>query len=146
MPRTSMDDFILGESFAAILTETTQSLICVYDRDARIRLFNDACVRATGYAREEVLGHDAREFVIPPEEREAFADFLTDVFTSGTPSPQVGHWRTKAGGPRLIAGSNPPMLGPDGEAVALVTTGIDLTDRASLRDEDDRALGGDPEA
>ena len=141
-----MDDFILGESFAAILTETTQSLVCVYDRDARIVLFNDACERATGYARAEVLGRDARDFVIPSEEREAFGDFLTYVFNTGTPSPQVGHWRTKAGGRRLIAWSNRPMTGDDGELVALVTTGIDLTDRESLRDEEDRALQGDPEA
>ena len=41
-------EFELGESFAAVLTETTQSLVCVYDRDARILLFNDACERATG--------------------------------------------------------------------------------------------------
>jgi PAS domain S-box-containing protein len=141
-----MDDFILGESFAAILTETTQSLVCVYDREARIVLFNDACERATGYTRAEVLGHDARDFVIPSEEREAFGDFLTYVFNTGTPSPQVGHWRTKAGGRRLIAWSNRPMTGDDGEPVALVTTGIDLTDRESLREESDRALQGDPEA
>ena len=140
-----MDDFILGESFAAILTETTQSLVCVYDREARIRLFNDACERATGYSREEVLGKDARDFVIPSEERDAFADFLTYVFNTGTPSPQVGHWRTKAGGRRLIAWSNRPMS-HDGKLVALVTTGIDLTDRESLKDQDDRALLGDPEA
>ncbi|WP_053226429.1 PAS domain S-box protein [Solirubrobacter soli] len=141
-----MDDFILGESFAAILTETTQSLVCVYDRNARIVLFNDACVRATGYARDEVLGKDARDFVIPPEEREAFGDFLTYVFNTGSPSPQVGHWATKSGGRRLIAWSNRPMTGDDGEPVALVTTGIDLTDRESLREEEDRALQGDPEA
>src|SRR4051794_25485382 len=140
-----MDDFILGESFASILTQTTQSLVCVYDREARIVLFNDACERATGYRREEVLGRDARDFVIPPEERGAFRDFLTYVFNTGAPSPQVGHWRTKSGGRRLIAWSNRPMT-EDGQAVALVTTGIDLTDRASRRDEEDRALHGDPEA
>jgi PAS domain S-box-containing protein len=138
-------EFILGESFAAILTETTQSLVCVYDRDARIMLFNDACERATGFSREEVLGKDAREFVIPSEEREAFGDFLDYVWKTGTPSPQVGHWQTKSGARRLIAWSNRPMT-KDGEPIALVTTGIDLTDRESLRDEDDRALQGDPEA
>ncbi len=143
---SEIGQFILGESFAAILTETTQSLVCVFDADARILLFNDACERATGFSREEVVGRDAREFVIPPEEREAFGDFLTYVWKTGTPSPQVGHWRTKAGGRRLIAWSNRPMIGADGAPVALVTTGIDLTDRDSHRDEDDRALQGDPEA
>src|SRR4051794_16440879 len=143
---SDMGEFILGESFAAILTETTQSLVCVYDAEARILLFNDACERATGFSREEVVGRDAREFVIPPEEREAFGEFLRYVWKTGKPSPQVGHWRTKAGGRRLIAWSNRPMIGADGAPAALVTTGIDLTDRDSHRDEDDRALQGDPEA
>ena len=139
-------DFELGESFAAALTETTQSLVCVYDREARILLFNDACERATGYSREEVLGRDARDFVIPPEERDAFGEFLAYVWKTGSPSPQVGHWRTKAGGRLLVAWSNKPLSGPDGAPSTLVTTGIDLTDRAPRFDDGDRALQGDPEA
>jgi PAS domain S-box-containing protein len=135
-----MDEFVLGESFATILTETTQSLVCVYDRDGRIVLFNDACERATGWRREELLGRDACEFVIPPEEREAFREFLAYVWKTGKPSPQVGHWQTKDGARRLIAWSNRPMTEPP----CLVTTGIDLTDRPP-RQEDD-ALQGDPEA
>jgi PAS domain S-box-containing protein len=138
-------EFSLDESFAAVLTETTQSLVCVYDREGRIVLFNDACERATGYTRAEVLGRDAREFVIPPEERDAFSEFLAYVWKTGAPSPQVGHWCTKAGGRRLIAWSNKPMTATDGSP-ALVTAGIDLTDRAPRRDEDERALQGDPEA
>src|SRR5688572_5010718 len=101
--------FEVGESFARILTATTQSLVCVLDREGRILLFNEACERATGYRREEVLGRDARDLVIPPEEREAFGEFLAYVWRSGTSSPQVGHWVTKDGGRRLIAWSNHPM-------------------------------------
>jgi PAS domain S-box-containing protein len=137
--------FELGESFARILTETTQSLVCVLDADGRILLFNEACERATGYTRDEVLGRDARDLVIPPEEREAFGEFLTYVAKTGASMPQVGHWITKDGERRLIAWSNKPMGGTDGTPMQLVTTGIDLTDR-SLRDEDERALAGDPEA
>jgi PAS domain S-box-containing protein len=139
-------EFTLDESFARILTETTQSLVCALDRDGRILLFNDACERATGYRREEVIGRDARDFVIPPEEREAFGEFLAYVWKTGVPSPQVGHWQTKDGGRRLIAWSNKPMAGPVGTTVSLVTSGIDLTDRAPRREEDERALEGDPEA
>ena len=61
-----------------------------------------------------MLGRDARDFVIPPEEREAFGEFLAYVWRTGTPSPQVGHWLTKDGGRRLIAWSNRPMPA-DGE-------------------------------
>ena len=117
-----------------------------YDRDGRILLFNEACERATGFTREEVLGRDARDFVIPPEEREAFGEFLAYVWKTGTPSPQVGHWQTKDGGRRLIAWSNRPMAGADGAPV-VARHDRDRPDRPrSARDEDDRALQGDPEA
>jgi PAS domain S-box-containing protein len=138
--------FEVGESFARILTETTQSLVCVLDSSGRILLFNEACERATGFTRDEVLGRDAREFVIPPEEREAFGEFLTYVVKTGSSMPQVGHWMTKDGGRRLIAWSNMPMADAAGGPLSLVTTGIDLTDRSPQRDEDERALAGDPEA
>ena len=136
--------FEVGESFARILTETTRSLVCVFDREGRILLFNEACERATGYRRDEVLGRDARDLVIPPEEREAFSEFLTFVWRTGTPSPQVGHWQTKQGRLRLIAWSNHPMPGPGGEPAALVTTGIDLTDRENPSRDVEGALEADP--
>jgi PAS domain S-box-containing protein len=138
--------FVLGDSFARILTEATQSLVCVLDRDGRILLFNEACERATGFGRDEVLGRDARACVIPPEEQDAFGEFLAYVWKSGVPSPQVGHWLTKDGRRLLIAWSNKPMLDADGVPVSLVTTGIDLTDREAPRDDDERALEGDPKA
>src|SRR3954471_9145097 len=137
-------EFPVGESFARTLTEATQSLVCVLDRHGRILLFNEACERATGFRRHELIGRDARDFVIPPEEREAFGEFLEYVWTTGTPAPQVGHWLSKDGGRRLIAWSNKPMAGTDGMPESLVTTGIDLTDRQAR--EDDDALEGDPGA
>jgi PAS domain S-box-containing protein len=140
------DSFVLGDPFARILTETTQSLVCVLDEHGRVLLFNDACERATGFTRDEVLGHDARELLIPREESEAFGEFLAYVWKTGLSSPQVGHWQTKEGGRRLIAWSNKPMTGDEGAPAALVTTGIDLTDRARRGEEDERALEGDPEA
>jgi PAS domain S-box-containing protein len=141
-----IDEFVVGESFARILTEATQSLVCVFDREGRILLFNEACERATGFSRTEVLGRDARTCVIPVEEREAFGEFLAYVWKTSMPSPQVGHWMTKDGGRRLIAWSNKPMTGADGGPDSLVTTGIDLTDRGPQGDGDDRAFEGDPEA
>jgi PAS domain S-box-containing protein len=139
-------EFVVGDSFARILTEATQSLVCVLDRDGRILLFNEACERATGFGRDEVLGRDARECVIPAEEQEAFGEFLAYVWKTGVPSPQVGHWMTKDGRRLLIAWSNKPMVDAGGTPVSLVTTGIDLTDRGPRPEDDERALEGDPKA
>jgi PAS domain S-box-containing protein len=143
-PRT--EDFVLGDAFARVLTETTQSLVCVLDVEGRIVLFNDACERSTGFSRQEVLGKDACDSVIPPEECEAFREVLAYVWRTGLASPQVGHWLTKDGGRRLIAWSNKPLIAEDGTSRYLVTAGIDLTDRARSDEQDDRALEGDPGA
>jgi PAS domain S-box-containing protein len=142
-PKT--DEFVVGDSFARILTEATQSLVCVLDRGGRILLFNEACERATGFSRDEVIGRDARTCVIPHEEQEAFGEFLAYVWKAGVSSPQVGHWLTKDGRRLLIAWSNKPMVDADGAPASLVTTGIDLTDRGPQED-DERALEGDPKA
>jgi PAS domain S-box-containing protein len=137
----------LGEpdAFAAALAETTQSLVCVLDAAGRILIFNDACERTTGFAREQVLGADARETVIPPEEAGAFAEVLAHVWTTRQPSPQVGHWMTSDGGRRLIAWSNKPVLGDDGTPLYLVTSGLDITEREATVEEL-HALEGDLEA
>jgi PAS domain S-box-containing protein len=136
-------EFVLGDDFARVLTETTQALVCVLDCDGRILLFNEACERSTGYRSDEVIGRDARESVIPAEESEAFADVLAYIWRTGLSSPQVGHWATKDGGRRLIAWSNKLMPTVDGEASYLVTTGLDLTKGSS---QSEGALIGDTEA
>ena len=115
-------------ALAAALSETTQSLVCVLDREGRILSFNGACERATGYYATEVVGGDARDFVIPPEERQAFTEVLAGVWETARPSPQVGHWMTRSGDRRLIAWSNKPVVGTDGAPAYLVTSGLDITE------------------
>jgi PAS domain S-box-containing protein len=139
-------DFALGGAFATVLTETTQALVCALDRDGRILLFNDACERASGFSRDEVLGRPIFDFVIPREEGDAFREVLAYIWKTGHSSPQVGHWRTKDGERRLIAWSNRPVAGEDGRPAYLVTSGIDLTDRTRDAGQEGSALGGDPEA
>src|SRR6266566_2639356 len=138
-------DFVLGDEFAKVLTETTMSLVCVLDQDGRILFFNEACERVTGFNRDEVIGGDARDFVIPPEEAEAFGEVLAYVWSTGLSSPQVGHWMAKDGKRKLIAWSNRLMPSEDGGGAALlVTTGIDLSESTSTADHG--AFEGDPEA
>ena len=138
-------EFRLGDEFAKVLTETTMSLVCVLAENGRILFFNDACERTTGFSREEVIGGDARDFVIPPEESEAFGEVLAYIWSTGLSSPQVGHWIAKDGERKLIAWSNKLMPTDKGGPAVLVTTGIDLTAKTD-RVEEEGAFEGDPEA
>ena len=118
-----------GSALAEALAETTQTLVCVLDREARIVLFNRACEVATGFSRAEVIGRDAREFVVPERDGRAFGAMLAEIWETGRPSPQVGHWRTRTGDEILVAWSNRPLLGEDGTPRYLVTAGLDITER-----------------
>ena len=112
--------------FATALAETTQALVCVLDPNGLILLFNEACERATGFRRDEVVGRDARESVIPEEEAEAFGGVLQHILNTRHSSPQVGHWVTKDGGRLLIAWSNKPVVDDDGNLEYIVTSGLEL--------------------
>jgi PAS domain S-box-containing protein len=135
----------VGGAFAEALAETTESLVCVLDRDGRILLFNEACELSTGFTRDEVLGRDARESVIPPEQGETFGEVLAGIWRTAQPSPQVGHWLTKHGDRLLIAWSNKAVLGDDGAVRYIVASGRDITERERA-DAEIRALQGDVEA
>jgi PAS domain S-box-containing protein len=127
--RRRTTDFELGDEFARVLAETTQSLVCVLDEAGRVLLFNDACERATGFSRDDVIGRELADTLIPPDEGDAFREVLTVIWSTGHASPQVGHWRTKDGGLRLIAWSNRPVPATATTPAYLVASGIDLTER-----------------
>ncbi|HEY7398006.1 MAG TPA: PAS domain S-box protein [Gaiellaceae bacterium] len=116
------------EEYVDVLARTGLGLVCKLDRSGRILTFDDACERVTGYTAGEVIGRDARDVVIPPEERRAFAIFL-EQFGDIASSPQVGHWLTKDGERRQIAWSNRPIFDDEGNSVAILTVGLDLTER-----------------
>ena len=135
-------DFELGDEFARVLAETTPSLVCVLDDDGRVLLFNDACERATGFSRDEVLGRQLAGTLIPPEESEAFREVLAFIWSTGHASPQVGHWLTKDGGRVLVAWSNKPVPATASSPAYLVTSGINLTGHGAA----DGELADDPES
>jgi PAS domain S-box-containing protein len=120
------------QALVEALAETSHSLVCIFDREGRIVGFNHVCEEATGYTAAEVLGRDARELVIPPEDRELFDEFLREVWQTRLPSPQLGQWLTRDGGRRIVAWANRPLLGPDGQALYLVTAGLDVTEREEM--------------
>src|SRR4051794_10903959 len=126
------------QALAAALAETSQSLVCIFDRDGRILGFNQICEQATGFSAAEVVGRDAREFVIPPEQIPLFDAFLREVWKTRLPNPQLGQWLTRDGSRRTVAWANRPLLDSSGEATYLVTAGLDVTEREAMIGELER--------
>ncbi len=117
------------EGLADALVELSQCLVCGFDRHARIVRFNHTCEQATGYRAADVLGRDARDVVIPPEDREAFGQMIEEAWTLLRAHPAEGYWITSTGDRRLITWANRPLRSEDGEVTELVCTGLDITER-----------------
>jgi PAS domain S-box-containing protein len=111
------------------LVEPADCLVCVFDRDGRIRHFNRACERATGFTRADVLGRDARDVLIPAEEAAQLESSLARVRRTNRPFPCEGHWLTRDAQRRRISWVSEPWLGPDGEVEGLMATGLDITEQ-----------------
>jgi PAS domain S-box-containing protein len=116
-------------AFAATLVELSQALVCVLDRDGRIVAFNRASEDATGYSASEVLGRDAREMLVPPEQVEEFDGILARAFEHGESSPVHGTWLTKDRRLRVVDFSNRPLRDETGTVRYFVATGLDVTER-----------------
>jgi PAS domain S-box-containing protein len=128
LPTPHEADEVLA-SVDGALGEPAECLVCAVDREGRIRHFNRACERATGFARADVLGRDARDVLVPPEEAAQLVASLDRISRSDTPFPREGHWLTCDGRRRRIAWVNERWLGPDGDLAGLVATGLDVTER-----------------
>ena len=124
-----VDAPLAPDAYVDVLARTGMGMVCILGADARIVLFDEACERATGFSAGEVVGRDARETVIPPEEAEAFGVFIERLAETPSPSPQVGHWLTREGERLAIAWSNRPIVDEHGTVSGLLTVGIDLTER-----------------
>jgi PAS domain S-box-containing protein len=94
----------------AALVDTAQTLVCVLDAEGRIVRFNRACERVTGWTSDDVLGRDARETVIPPEDHAAFEEMMRGMVATGAPNPQQGQWVTREGYRRVIAWANRTLI------------------------------------
>src|SRR4051812_5925595 len=119
----------------AALVDTAQTLVCVLDRQGRLVPLHPAPERGAGWTSAEVVGRDARETVIPPEDAAAFGEMVEGMVATGLPNPQQGQWVTRDGYRRVIAWANRPLRDENGDVRYVVTSGLDITERESAASE-----------
>jgi PAS domain S-box-containing protein len=124
---------ITDHDLAQIAIETVGALVVVLDREGKIVRWNAGCEAATGYLRDEMVGKPFW-FLLLPEEREGVAALFDRLLADETANQHENHWVTRRGDRRLIAWSNTRLKDERGEVVAVVATGIDITDRTRAED------------
>jgi len=103
------------------------ALIVVLDHDANIVRFNEACEEATGWTRDEVLGLEFFELLVPPEERDAVRQVFERLLAGDFPCRYENDLLRKDGSRVTVAWSNTCTLDEVGHVALVVGTGTDLS-------------------
>jgi PAS domain S-box-containing protein len=104
-----------------------------YDRDGRIRHWNQHCRRLFGYPREEAEGKSIIELIIRPEDEEKTREILSRVFAGDSFFGLEWKNRTAAGETRWVLTNASPYRGK-AEAVELgISVNVGIGGQAALR-------------
>ncbi len=114
------------------LLETAEVLIVMADPEGKIVLFNRACEELTGFKRQEVLGRDLLDLLVPQEWHPTVKARFSNPHDPSLRLPHLNPCRTKEGLERMIEWRCSPLPSPEGEAPYILGTGMDITERLKL--------------
>jgi PAS domain S-box-containing protein len=120
------------------------AIIIALDSQARITLINRQGRELLGYSEEELLGRNWYDLAVPPARRAALGDGFRRLMSSDGEGfvRREGYVATRAGEERLIDWISSPIIGDEGVAVGVLSSGRDLTElrqaEQSLRDSEER--------
>ncbi|MEO6711312.1 MAG: PAS domain S-box protein, partial [Planctomycetota bacterium] len=117
------------------LLESVDMVGVTLDAAGRATFVNDAFVKVSGYAREELIGYDWFEKVVPSTERDRVrARYLSDIQRSSIVPRFELEIETRAGQRRQLLCANTMLRGSDGAVQGSASLALDITDRRTLDD------------
>jgi diguanylate cyclase (GGDEF)-like protein/PAS domain S-box-containing protein len=112
------------------------AIIVVLDADARITLLNRAGAELLGYSEGELVGRDWYEAVVPERLRAAGrAAYAEEVASGSDDAVHESVVATKDGDERTIAWRDTIVRDADGRVSAVMSSGVDLTERRAAEEQ-----------
>ena len=115
-----------AKSFAEQLIETANAIVVVLDAEGKIKVFNSAAERITGYAQDEIDGRNWFEVLVPRDRYPEVWGEFGRLLDGGIPQEFENPILTKSGEERHIVWKNNELI-RNGEIVGTVSFGIDIT-------------------
>ncbi len=120
-------DTVVARDYAADLIETAGAMIVGLDLNGDIELFNKAAEEITGYTRQELVGRNWFEVIVPRERYPAVREEFERLLAGGLPQEYENPILTKSGEERYIVWRRTDLKEHD-VTVGMVSIGIDVTD------------------
>ncbi|MFO0752842.1 MAG: PAS domain S-box protein [Thermodesulfovibrionales bacterium] len=122
------------KDFMDKLISTVGALILVLDTGARVVMFNRRCEEVTGFPREEVMGKPVWDFLIPERFIAPARKAFDDLRSSRVPASYEVPCLTKDGQEKRILWNDTVITGDLNEAVYVIGTGIDITEKKLMEE------------
>ncbi|MCC6405924.1 MAG: PAS domain S-box protein [Planctomycetes bacterium] len=118
------------------LLESVQAIAVMIDREGRVTFANEFLLALVARRREDVVGRDWFDLMLPPEERERVRALFLDDTRRGTIAPSYeNHVLAANGEKRLILWSNTVLRDTSGEVLGTASLGVDVTDKVRVQEE-----------
>ena len=112
------------------------AIIVILDAEARITLLNRAGAELLGYEEGELVGRDWYDTVVPERLRAAGrAAYLEEVGAAQDDAVHESTVVTKGGEERTIAWRDTIVRDAEGNATAVMSSGVDLTERRAAEEQ-----------
>jgi PAS domain S-box-containing protein len=125
----------IEQDFGSAVLAAANALVVVLSSNGKIKRFNTACEKVTGYSFEEVHDKYVWDFLITEEEIEPVREVFQNLADTALPSQFTNYWVAKDGSKRLIDWNNSTMFDEDGKVRYVLSVGVDVTDRARAEKE-----------
>lgn len=117
-----------SKEFAERLIETANVMVVGFDRQGQVLVFNAAAERLTGYGREEVLGRNWFDLMVPANSYRDVWEQVGSALGNGTFQVEFENpVRTRQGEERIISWQNSRVVGHD-SGLCAISFGVDVTE------------------
>ncbi|MDD3365052.1 MAG: PAS domain S-box protein [Syntrophomonas sp.] len=112
------------------MLQNVKLVAVIMDTKCALTFCNDYLLQLLGWNREDIIGRDWFETLLPPDVRERDARIINSSLEQGMAPPYgESEMRTKSGERRTILWSNTLLLNPDGSSAGFAGIGEDITER-----------------
>ncbi|MES0363865.1 MAG: PAS domain S-box protein, partial [Desulfobacteria bacterium] len=114
--------------------ETAPLAFVVWDRECRVMDWNQCSEETFGWSREEILGRNFFEFLVPESERPRVEDAVDNLLQGRVERDVVNENVTKTGETILCRWNNSILRDREGRIIGAISLGLNITDRKRAED------------
>ncbi|NQT70104.1 MAG: PAS domain S-box protein [Desulfobacteraceae bacterium] len=115
--------------------DTAPLAFVVWDIATRVTEWNKKAEEVFGWTREEVVGNNFFDFLIPEKNRPHVEDIVNILLKGGLQSRSINDNLTKEGKIVICEWNNSLIHDKDGNIIGAISLGLDITDRKQMEKE-----------